>query len=369
MKILHVLAPAPIGGLERVVQMLAATQRAAGHDVGVAGVVGPAPVVHPFFAPLELSGVEVRPVEVPDRSWLRELRALTTEIRAASPDIVHTHGYRADVVAGAAARRLGVALVSTAHGFTGGGRRNRFYEWLQVRSYRRGREVVAVSRPLREVLARRRVPGDRLHVIQNAWRADAPPLDRAAARAELGLPAESSVIGWVGRVSREKGADVALEALPHLDGLQLAVIGDGPLRPALERRAVDLKVASRVHWHGWVPRADRLLRAFDVVLLSSRTEGTPIIVLEGLAAGVPLVATRVGGVPDIVRDGQEALLVSSEDPAALARAVRSALDDPGAARRRVDAGRERLKNEFGIERWLARYDLVYALSMEKGVGS
>lgn len=363
------LAPAPMGGLERVVQMLAVGQREAGHDVAVLGVVAPGPEPHPFFGPLERVGVQTLPTPVPDRSWLSEARALESTIRRVAPDIVHTHGYRPDVLAGAAARRLRLPLVSTAHGFTGGGLRNRIYEWLQVRSYRRGRHVIAVSRPLRDWLARRGVPRDRLHAVQNAWRADVAPVVRSAARAELGLDAESPVIGWVGRVSREKGADVAVEAMPHLDGVHLAMIGDGPMRPGLERRVAELGITSRVTWHGWVPRADRLLRAFDVIVLSSRTEGTPIIALEALAASVPLVATRVGGVPDIVRHGEEALLVPSGDSAALARAVRRTLDDRDGTLRRVEAGLARLEAEFGTERWLARHDRIYAQAMGGGEGA
>jgi len=369
MKILHALAPAPMGGLERVVQMLAVAQREAGHDVGVIGVVAPGLTSHPFFAPLDQAGVEVFPTPVPDRSWLRESRALASTIRRVSPDVIHTHGYRGDVLAGLATRRLRLPLVSTAHGFTGGNRRNRLYEWLQVRSYRRGREVIAVSRPLRDVLASLSVPEHRLHAIKNAWRGGAPALDRGTARSELGLPAHSTVLGWVGRVSREKGADIALEALPHLDGVELTMIGDGPLRSTLERRASDLGISASVTWHGWVPRADRLLRAFDVVILSSRTEGTPIIALEALAARVPLVATCVGGVPDVVRQDEEALLVPSGDPAALARAVQRTLADREATLRRVEAGWARLESEFGADRWVVRHDSVYALALERGARS
>jgi len=349
--------------------MLAVGQREAGHDVSVVGVVAPTSEPHAFFGPLESGGVETHPVQVPDRSWLRESRALASAIRATSPDLVHTHGYRADVLAGAVAQRLGVPVVSTAHGFTGGGGRNRLYQWLQVRSYRRGREVIAVSRPLRDVLAARGVPDPRLHAIQNAWRADHDPLDRRAARVRLDLSAESTVIGWVGRVGHEKGADIALEALVHLDGVELAVVGDGPMRARLRQRARDLGIASRVTWHGWVPGADRLLRAFDVVVLSSRTEGTPIILLEALAAQVPIVATRVGGVPDMVRHEDEALLVPSEDPAALAGAVHRTLADRAGTLRRVEAGQVRLVTDFGMEGWLARHDRVYALVVKRGAGS
>lgn len=360
MRVVHVLAPAPMGGLERVVQMLAIAQSAAGTETSVVGVVSPSPDPHPFFAAFSGSAVDVRPIPVPDRAWGQELRALTADLRARRPDIVHTHGYRADVLGGWAAHRAGVPTVATAHGFTGGGARNRLYEWLQVESYRRGRQVVAVSRPLRDELGRRGVRSDQLHLVRNAWAPDGAFLARDEARRTLGLTGPTPVVGWVGRVGPEKGADVAVEALAHLPEARLSIVGDGSSRAELERLAAQQGTSERITWHGWLPRADLLLRGFDVLVLSSRTEGTPIIVLEALAAGVPVVATDVGGVSDIVRDEREALLVPSEDPPALARALQSVLDDRTSARRRADAGRRRLDAEFGLEQWIARYARIYA---------
>jgi len=359
MRILHCLAPAPQGGLERVVQMLATAQDEAGHEVAVVGAISAGALSHPFFDAFRDTRVVGVPLELPDRAWLRERRAVAEEIRSRAPNVVHTHGYRSDVIGGWATRRLGVGLVSTAHGFTRGGLKNRAYEALQVTAYRRGGEIIAVSAPLRAELARRGVPDERLHLVRNAWRPDVEPEDRAAARRELGLAADGIVLGWVGRVGHEKGPDVALEALAGLPGASLSFIGDGPLRPGLEARARDLGLADRVRWHGWIPRADRLLRAFDLVVLSSRTEGTPIIALEAMAAGVPLVATDVGGVGDLVEDGREALLVPPENPEALARAVQRGLSEPDASGRRAAAAQARLATEHAVGVWVERHDRVY----------
>ncbi|MFV1985838.1 MAG: glycosyltransferase family 4 protein [Gemmatimonadota bacterium] len=366
MRILHTLAPAPVGGLERVVQMLAKAQSAAGHDVAVLGVVSPTRDSHPFFAAFDDSAVDARPLVVPDREWIRELRALATELRRWRPEIVHTHGYRSDVLMGRTARRAGVPTVATAHGFIGGGLKNRLYEWLQTASYRRGTHAIAVSRPLGEELVRRGVPASRLHLVPNAWAPDGSFLEREAARRALGLDGPGPIVGWVGRVSREKGADVAVEALTHLPDVRLSIVGDGAMRGELEQCAKEQGTTDRIRWHGWRSRADLMLRAFDVLVLSSRTEGTPIIVLEALAAGVPLVVTRVGGVPDVVRHDREALLVPSEDPVELARAVQACLDDPTSARARVARGRSRVETEFGVDSWVARHERVYEAANGKG---
>ncbi len=323
MVILHLLAPTTAGGLERVVHSLALGQQARGHHVEVAAVLDAEVDGHPFFPPLERAGVPVHRLIVPPRAYARERKAIASLVRTLAPDVVHSHGYRTDVVDGAVIRRLGVATVATAHGFTTGSWRNRLYEYLQRRALRRFDGVIAVSQQLCDALSRAGVSAARLHLVPNAWSQIVEPLDRAAARAALGLPAGGFVVGWVGRISREKGLDVLVDALPALGDLQLTVcaIGAGSERPAVEARARELAVGERMHWAGLVAEAARYFRAFDVFVLSSRTEGVPIALLEAIAADAPVVATRVGGVPTVV-DETQALLVDPEQPAALAGAIR-----------------------------------------------
>lgn len=359
--ILHLLAPGEVGGLERVVQMLAAAQQRAGSQVTVAAVLDPGRSEHPLLEALRGVGVATRALVPPLRAYHRERRMVAELLQQVRPDVVHVHGYRADVIGAPVARRLGVATTSTVHGFTGGGWKNRLYERLQRRAFRRMDAVVAVSRPLHETLARDGIPSARLHLVPNAWAPDAAPLPRVAARRALGIGGDGVFrIGWVGRTSAEKGADVLIEALPALADVPLAVsiVGDGRERAGLEARAAVLGAADRIDWHGLVPDAGRHFSAFDAFVLSSRTEGTPIVLFEAMAAGVPVVATRVGGVPDVVSPA-EALLVEPEAPRALAAAIRAVWRDPGAATTRAAAARERLASAFGPEAWVARYSDIY----------
>jgi glycosyltransferase involved in cell wall biosynthesis len=359
MVILHVVAPSAVGGLERVVQGLARGLRGTGHDVHVAAVLSGS-ADHPFLAPLVHAGVPIHPLLLPPRAYLHERAAVAALCRRIRPEVLHTHGYRPDVVDVSVGRRLGIPTVSTVHGFTGGGWRNRFYEWLQRRALRRCDAVVAVSRPLAQRLERGGVPVERLHIVPNAWPGAEPPLDGIAARRALGVGPEGFVVGWVGRLSFEKGPDLLLDALRHLQDLPLAVsvLGDGPERASLEARARELGLDRCIQWHGTVPDAGRLFAAFDVFVLSSRTEGTPIVLFEAVAAGIPVVATRVGGVPDVVSPAGAAL-VPPHDALALAAEIRAVFRDPDAARARARAARTRLEHEFGVEPWLERYETVY----------
>ncbi len=359
MLILHVVAPAEIGGLERVVAMLAPGQARAGHDVHVAAVVDTSCVEPPLLSTLA-DGVTTHAIALPARAYGRERAAVKELCRRLRPDIVHTHGYRPDVVDSGVPRRLGIPTVTTVHGFTGGGFRNRLYERLQRRAYRSFDAVVVVSGPLATQLRRERVPADRIHVIQNAWRETTPPLDRGMARRALGVSAEGFRIGWVGRLGREKGPDVLLDGLVHLTDLPLSVsiVGNGAEQRSLRARAERLGVERIVQWHGLVPDVGRLFAAFDVFVLSSRTEGTPMVLFEAMAAGVPIVAARVGGVPDVV-SSSDATLVPPADPVALAKAIRAICRDPGVASGRARRARERLYADFTLPPWIARYDAIY----------
>jgi len=360
LSILHVLAPSPVGGLERVVHALAIGHHRAGHDVHVAAVLDRGAVDHPFLIPLREAGVAVSPILLGPRAYLRERREVAAICRTRRPAVVHTHGYRADVLDAGVARSLGIPVVTTVHGFTGGDAKNRVYEHLQRRAYRRFDAVVAVSRPLGEALGRGGVGRERLHVVPNAWPGDRPVEEPHAAREALGVPAGAFHIGWVGRLSREKAPDVLLEALGRLRDVPFVAsfIGAGPEQAALELRASELGLAERIRWHGLLPEAGRWFRAFDVLVLSSRTEGTPIVLFEAMSACIPIVATAVGGVPDVVSE-REALLVAPEAPEQLAEAIRAVRAMPEAAAARARAAQQRLLRDFSMEPWLARYEAIY----------
>jgi glycosyltransferase involved in cell wall biosynthesis len=261
MIILHVVAPADVGGLERVVHALAIGQHDAGHHVHVAAVVEGDVAANAFLGPLRAAGVTTHAVLSAGRAYWRERAAVAQLCRTLAPDIVHTHGYRPDVVAAGAARRLGIPTVTTVHGFTGGDWKNRVYEWMQRRALRRFAAVVAVSQPMAQRLGA--IPPGRLDIVPNAWHQAVAPLGRDAARRELGVGGDVFHVGWVGRVSREKGPDVLIDALVRLgDGpWRASVLGDGPERGRLEARATVAGVASRMAWRGATPDAGRLFAA------------------------------------------------------------------------------------------------------------
>src|SRR5256885_1878327 len=193
MVVLQVVAPADFGGLERLAHALAHGLHGLGHDVHVAIVLDGAAERHPFLTPLADCGIATHALELPMRAYWRERRAVAALCRRIRPDVIHTHGYRPDVVDASVARKLGIPAVTTVHGFTGGGWKNRCYEWLQRRAFRQCDAVVAVSPALGERPGRARVPRARLHEGPKAWHPTPPPLHRTAAPLLLGAPQEALV--------------------------------------------------------------------------------------------------------------------------------------------------------------------------------
>ena len=366
LSILHVLAPAPFGGLETVVRALAAGHARRGHTVHVATGISPRSDKHPFVAALEAHGVRALAVVVNPRDYRGERAAVRELFQRLRPDVVHTHGFRTDVVVGGVARSERIPLVSTCHGFIEGGWRSRFYQWLQRRALRRFDAVVAVSSSVEKKLRDAGIDRTKLHLVRNSFARTDQAVSRDDARRILGLPAVP-VIGWVGRLSAEKGADLALDAFSRVrtDGVYLAMVGEGRDASRLRDRAAGLGIDERVVWTGAVPEVGRLLSAFDVFFLSSRSEGTPMALLEAMAAKVPIVATRVGGVPDVV-DETFAWLVDSEDVAGMALALDEVFAQPERARASAEAARIRLAERFGPDQWLSTYeDLYRAVTRDK----
>jgi glycosyltransferase involved in cell wall biosynthesis len=360
LKIFHLLSPARFGGLERVVFALAAGQKQRGHEVAVVCVLEPRSAEPPLIGELRNVGVEVIPVTQHSRAYHKQRRALLTICAQSKPDILHSHGSHPDVLAASLGTGCKAALVSTAHGFTGGGYRNRLYQWMQLVSYRRFDAIVVVSRKLAADLGSRKYLRGRVHTLPNAWFAPDSVLAGDPVPELPEVSGDAFRIVWVGRMSHEKGPDILIEALASLKDLPVHVtmIGDGAERSGLESRAKLLQLDRQVSWAGEIPRASRLLSAFDLLVISSRTEGTPITLFEALHAGVPVVATAVGGIPDVVSDA-EAILIPPGDIAALSSAIRRVVGAPAEARHRAAAGRKKLEVDFAPAPWLESYERIY----------
>ncbi len=325
-------------------------------------------------ARLRRAGVEVVVVDQTRLDAFRILWHLTALVRERRPDVLHAHRYKETILGTIAAAATGVpAVVSTVHGFVeaegyrGLARHKmRLNGWLERRMMGlRHDVVVAVSDDMaRRLAARLEVP---TATIPNAIAMPAEPA--APARLE-GVGPEHVVIGTVARFVPVKGLDTLLEAarqlVRHAPGTRLLLVGDGPLLPALRARAEALGIAGAVLLPGHRPDVRPYLAAMDLFVLPSLAEGLPMALLEAMAAGLPVVATRVGGIPEVVRDGVEGRLVPPGDPAALAGACLAFVGDPVARATAGASARRRVAEAYTIEATGPRYVDLYQRLLERG---
>ena len=286
----------------------------------------------------------------------RQLRRL---LDAQPPDVLHSHGYKCDMAS--LFSRLKTARVTTVHGWCGRTPRERLYEWLGVQCQKRMDAVVALCEDYRQRLIRRGVSTQRVHVVPVGIDPAAIPSGRRDFRQEWGVGGHETLVVQVGRLSPEKAPHLFVEVAARLSGrlpnTRFALAGDGPLMPRLQTAVV--RLSGRVLLAGYVMEVGDVLRAADVVLNCSTTEGLPGALLEAGAMGVPAVATAVGGVPDIIQDGVTGILCPPGDVEAIKAAVARLIEDTELRENMGAAARERVERVFGVEACTERLIQVY----------
>ena len=300
------------------------------------------------------------------RAAVRELAGVLRDRRA---DVVLCHGYKANLLGRPAARRAGVPAVAVSRGWTGENRKVRVYEAADRLHLRLMAHVVAVSAGQAAKVRRCGVPGRRLSVIRNSARlaafADPDPAARTDLRALFPAATPvSHVVVAAGRLSPEKGfavlADAAAAVLRDCPSAGFVLFGDGAGRAALGEQITRLGLAGRFLLPGFTRDLDRLLAGADLLVIPSYTEGLPNVALEAGAAGVPVVATAVGGNPEVVADGETGLIVPPGRPDDLAAGIVALLRDDGVRRRMGDAARRRMRAEWTFAAQAGAYLRLFA---------
>jgi glycosyltransferase involved in cell wall biosynthesis len=315
---------------------------------------------NPAAAPLVANGTPPVNLNLDGRPGLHTLRAIRAHIRHTRPQIVHTHLGNSDLLGGISARSLGIPAVCTLH----------TTQWsLPFDHVTRGvvraccARVIAVSDSARQEYLRHHWAGERQVVtIHNGVDLAAEPGAGAAVRAELGIAPDDLVVAMVSALRPEKGHDVAIDAITRLRGrfptLRLLIAGQGDLRGHLTERAAGLDGA--VVLAGLRPDVMRVFDAADVCLHPSAREALPTTLMEALAASVPVVATDVGGIPEIVTDGAEGLLVAAPPEAdAVASALARLLGDAALRGAMGATGRRTYEARFTAEPWILRTRALY----------
>jgi len=279
-------------------------------------------------------------------------------------DLVHAHLPLSGVVARLAGRLAGVPVVYTEHNLQE--RYHRATRRMNLLTWRLQRGVIAVSQEVAD--SARRHAGDRVPVmvVRNgidvaAYQAAAAA--REATRRELGLADGTLLIGTVAVFRAQKRLDLWLEAAElvarEVPPVRFVVVGDGPLAAMARSKATELGIMDRVMFPGLQESVAPYLAAMDVYLISSEFEGLPLALLEAMAAGLPVVSTAVGGIPEVIEDDTSGLLAPFGSARALAERVVRLAADPGLRERLGQAGRRRVESEFGVARMAAEVETIY----------
>lgn len=379
-RVLRVIARLNVGGPALHVAHLSSELDRLGYETTlVAGRVGEGEGSMEYFAdelgvrPLYVDELQRDISAAPDAAAVSRLVQLIRDLR---PDVLHTHTAKAGAVGRVAALLSGVArppvIVHTFHGhvlrgyFTPG--RARVFQQIERTLARSSDALIAVSPQVRDDLVDLGVaPAGKIAVIRLGLdlerRVASPPGSREAVRAELGVPPDALLVGWLGRMTEIKRTEDLLAAFAELRrrgvDAYLALIGDGPLRDPLFATAEKLGIADRTRFVGFREQVAEFYAAADVVALTSANEGTPVTVIESLAAGCPVVVTDVGGVRDIVKDGHSGFLVPAEDVGGIADRLERLGADAGLRARMGEAGRAWVLPRYSVPRLVEDVDRLY----------
>lgn len=364
MRIALCITDLDVGGAEQALVALA-TRLDRSRFTPAVYCLGPAPAdeAASCIPPLSAAGIPVHCLGArsvagfPTVVW-----KLRRHFRDFRPVILQTFLFHANIAGRIAARDAGVEHVVC--GIRVAERHSRWHLWLDRLTSSWVHRYVCVSRSVAEFSAKQGgLPREKLVVIPNGVDLEQFPASQPAALSEAGVPAGSRVVVFVGRLEAQKGLSWLLHVAPQwlrrTTDAHLVVVGRGPERPAMERLAQQQGVADRVHWLGWRRDVAEILAASNVLVLPSRWEGMPNVVLQAMASRLPVLATDVEGVRELLGDGADPQTVAFGDAAGWVEKLTRLLSDRQLAERLGQENRRRIEESFSIQRTVAAYEALW----------
>ncbi len=370
-KVVHMIGGGEYGGAENHIIQLIASFNPQEIDASVICFYESA-----FSETLREMGVEVTVLDQYHRFDPRIAWGLGPVLQKMNPDILHTHGVKANFFGRIVARRLKfMKVVTTVHSHL----KHDYDQWaiklltygMEYSTRRLNDYFIAVSRPIKMDLIRTGVAEERIAVIPNGI-----PLQKFTGvhnpkllREELQLPGDALVVGTVARLRQVKGVDLLLEAAGPLcrewNNLHLVVIGDGPERGTLEQQAKDIGITDRVDFLGFCDNVEEYLPGMDVFANTSLSEGLPVAVLEAMAAKVPVLASGVGAIPDLIQHGHNGLIVEPGSVSEIRAGLERMLRDPEWRRFMSENGFRTVKNGYTTTVMSQRNQELYKKLLEE----
>lgn len=360
MKIVHIAKMTGVAGTENHLLALLPGLHERGLDVRLIILAEPERPMDAYVKQMNAAGVPAEGVPIHRDVEYGLIERLAARLRAERPDAVHTHLIHADWHGVVAARRAGVRRIFWSGHNDDPFRRRPAIRLIQIYLWRRITAGIAISEAVRQFMIRVEFAPPRkvVTVPYGLDPAQLPPAqaNRISYRAALGIPENATVIGSVGRLIEQKGLSYALAAFAQaheqFPDAHYVLIGDGPLREDLEARIEGLGLRGRAHLAGWRNNAAGLMPAFDIFLMPSVWEGFGLVVLEAMAARLPVIASNVSALPEIVVEGETGVLAPPGDVGELSAALCALLADETLRRTMGEAGRARLESDFSLSRMI-----------------
>lgn len=324
----------------------------------------------PITRKLREAGVRFSRIGSAGKFDLAAIRALSARLRGRDDVVVHSHGYKADMYSLLAARHAGVPVITTAHGWTSENAKVRMYERLQAFLWRWFDQVVCVSASYRDSALAAGVAPRKLVVVHNAilsayQRADAS--EREQSRARLGLAPGELAVAVIGRLGIEKGhrlfVDAAAQLAPRFPQARFLIVGEGAQRAAIESQVAAANLQGTVRLLGHRDDLPAIYPGLDLLAITSVREGLPNVLLEAMLHGVPGVAMAVGGIPEVVSDGADGLLVQPGDLPQFCTSLSRLLEDAPLRTRMGEAAVAKVRSAFLFDARMQRMLTLYQAAL------
>jgi glycosyltransferase involved in cell wall biosynthesis len=356
MKILHMISSGGIYGAESVILNLMHSLIGGPHQFALGVFLNAGQPNLQLHTRAAAEGLETHIIACNGQFDIAALTRIRDLVKTSGADVVHAHGYKADVYLYAALGGATVPCISTCHTWYDNDLAVRIYGALDRLVLRGFTKVVAVSHEVRERLLQSGVPTDRIALIRNG-------IDVQSFHCPMRLSDRPLRVGLVGRLAREKSVDhfirAAAQVLARLSKVSFVVAGEGPAREALQSLIHELGLDRSMSLIGRQEDMCAFYKSVDLIVSSSQQEGFPIAILEAMASGLPVVATSAGDVPCIVVQGETGIMVNPGDVGGLTQAMCYLLENPIARVSFGVAARERVAREFSVERMSTEYLALY----------
>jgi glycosyltransferase involved in cell wall biosynthesis len=387
LRILHLIDSGGLYGAENMLLSLAEKQKELGHNPVIGSIRKPGITIKPIESEALSRGIDLHTFDFkPGLNIFASIQILKYA-RTNKFDILHSHGYKTNILLGLIPSFIRkIPIVTTLHGWTniGGITKMRLNEELDAIALKFIDKVILVSPGMLEKVKNKRVPSKNISIINNgidinidefsSFKKD-QLVDICITDSNLNMRIKSFLdnsisIASIGRLSHEKGYSTLIDALrilheKHNHKIKLLLVGEGRHRSILEKHAVDTGLSEYILMTGYIKNAYQLLPLVDYYVISSLTEGLPITLLEAMTLKIPIVATEVGGIPNVLEHEKDSLLIPPNDPHAIANSIKRLIDNPNLSSRLSTEARKKVIENYSSKAMASSYLEVYSEVIDK----